>query len=57
MLVSAEHLHTLRTLYERLPVDGMSVPVITLEYEYEAYLRLGRSERAQLLRDWLAGKR
>ena len=42
---------------ERLLVEGMSVPVLTLEYEYEAYLQLGRSERAQLLRDWLDRKR
>lgn len=38
---------------ERLLVDGMRVPVLSVEYEYEAYLRLGRLERAELLRAWL----
>lgn len=42
---------------EHLLVDGMRVPVLTIAYEYEAYLRLGRTERAQLLRAWLDGVR
>ncbi len=42
---------------KRLLVEGMSVPVLTLVYEHEAYLRLGRIERAQLLRAWLDGNR
>lgn len=29
--------------------EGWRVPVLTLEYEYQAYLILGRQERAQLL--------
>ncbi|HEY7341752.1 MAG TPA: hypothetical protein VH591_12785 [Ktedonobacterales bacterium] len=43
---------------ECLPVDGMPVPVLSVEYEYAAYLRLGRTEKAHLLRAWLdrAGK-
>jgi hypothetical protein len=38
---------------EYLAVDGMHVPVLSVEYEYEAYLRLGRTEQAHLLRAWL----
>lgn len=34
-------------------VDGMQVPVLSLEYEYQAYLRLGRKEKARMLRNWL----
>ena len=33
--------------------EGMRVPVMSLEHEYQAYLRLGRSEKAEMLRDWL----
>lgn len=42
---------------EHLLVDGMRVPAMTIEYEYGAYLRLGRTEQAQLLRAWLDGAR
>jgi hypothetical protein len=34
-------------------VDGMSLPVLTLEYEYEGYVRLGRVEKVKLLAEWL----
>src|SRR6266700_1212665 len=30
-------------------VEGMQVPVLSLEYEYQAYLKLGRIEKAQML--------
>jgi hypothetical protein len=33
--------------------EGMRVPVLSLEYEYEAYLKLGRKEKAEMLRKWL----
>lgn len=33
--------------------DGMQIPVMSLEYEYKAYSRMGRTERADLLRKWL----
>ena len=36
-------------------VAGMRVPVLSLVYEREAYLKLGRVERAALLARWLAG--
>jgi hypothetical protein len=34
-------------------VDGMSLPVLTLEFEVESYARLGRSEKVKLLAEWL----
>jgi hypothetical protein len=34
-------------------IDGMQVPVLSLEYEYQAYLKLGRVERVEILRKWL----
>jgi len=34
-------------------VGGMRIPVLSLEYEYQAYLKLGRSEKAEMLRMWL----
>jgi hypothetical protein len=37
-------------------VDGMKVPVLSLEYEYQAYMNLGRIETAEMLRDWLQGE-
>jgi hypothetical protein len=36
---------------------GMRIPVLSLEYEYEAYLKLGRTEKAQLLKRWLRTNR
>ena len=35
-----------------VPVGGNSVPVLSLEYEATAYERLGRTERAALLREY-----
>ncbi len=37
-------------------IDGMLVPALSLEYEYEAYLKFGRIERAKMLRRWLDGE-
>jgi hypothetical protein len=34
-------------------IDAMQVPVLSLEYEYQAYLKLGRNEKAEMLREWL----
>lgn len=34
-------------------VDGQRTPVLSLEYEYQAYLRIGRTAKAALLREWL----
>jgi len=37
-------------------IQGMKIPVLSLEYEYQAYLKLGRIERAEMLRRWLHGE-
>jgi len=37
-------------------VAGMRVPVLSLEYEVQAYLTLGRVEKAEMLRKWLDGE-
>ena len=34
-------------------IDGMQIPVLSLEYEYQAYLKLGRVERTEILSKWL----
>jgi len=35
-------------------IDSMRIPVLSLEYEYQAYLKLGRTKKAEMLRQWLA---
>lgn len=37
-------------------LDEMRVGVLALEYEYEAYLRLGRRDKVELLGEWLRRK-
>jgi hypothetical protein len=39
-----------------IEVEGMQVPVLSLEYEYQAYLKLARIEKAEMLRKWLHGE-
>ena len=34
-------------------IEGMLAPVLSLEYEYQAYLKFGRVEQAKMLRRWL----
>ena len=34
-------------------IAGLLVPVLSLEYEYQAYLKFGRVEQAKMLRRWL----
>ena len=34
-------------------IEGMRIHVLSLEYEYQAYLKLGRTERAEMLKNWL----
>lgn len=36
-----------------LDMDGMQVPVMSLDYEYQAYLKMGRTQKAEMIRDWL----
>ena len=37
-------------------VEGLSVPVLSLEYEHEAYRMMGRLEKAELIRKWLEAR-
>ncbi len=44
--------------YKRVvEIQGMKIPVLSLEYEYQAYLRLGRVDKAEMLREWLKRQR
>jgi len=36
-----------------IEVEGMHIPVLSLEYEYQAYSKLSRIDRAEMLRKWL----
>jgi hypothetical protein len=38
-------------------IGNMHVPVLSLEYEYQAYLMLGRNDKAEILRAWLEKNR
>ena len=38
---------------QMVEIAGLLVPVLSLEYEYQAYLKFGRVERAKMLRRWL----
>ncbi|MCD4669722.1 MAG: hypothetical protein K8S14_04690 [Actinomycetia bacterium] len=43
--------------YKRIvKIEGMQIPVLSLEYEYHAYLKLGRIDKAEMLREWLHGE-
>ena len=40
--------------YKRfVQIEGMEIPVLDLEYEYQAYLKLGRVEKAKMLKEFL----
>ncbi len=44
--------------YKRVvEIQGMKIPVLSLEYEYQAYMRLGRIDKAEMLREWLKRQR
>lgn len=38
-----------------LPFEGMQIPVLDLRYEVEAYRKMGRLEKAELLQRYLDG--
>ncbi|MDK2870526.1 MAG: hypothetical protein PWP39_1761 [Pyrococcus sp.] len=43
--------------YKRfVEIEGMKIPVLDLEYEYQAYLKLGRVEKAEMLKRFLEGR-
>ena len=46
----------LKQVKRYVQVDEMRVPVMDLEYECQAYLSMGRTATAKLLREWLDGK-
>lgn len=42
------------SLYKKfVESNGMKIPVLSLEYEYSAYLKLGRIKKAEMLKSWL----
>ncbi|KPU63470.1 hypothetical protein EP1X_03785 [Thermococcus sp. EP1] len=44
--------------YKRfVQIEGMKIPVLDLEYEYQAYLKLGRVEKAKMLKKFLEKRR
>ena len=44
--------------YKRfVQIEGMEIPVLDLEYEYQAYLKLGRIEKAKMLKKFLEKRR
>lgn len=43
----------LRKYVRFVEIDDMIIPVLSLEYEYEAYGKLDRKDKVRLLRDWL----
>ena len=43
----------IRTHRRWVTIGDLRIPVLSLEYEYMAYLALGRLERAEMLRIWL----
>ena len=46
------------TKYKRfVQIEGMEIPVLDLEYEYQAYLKLGRVEKAKMLKKFLEKRR
>jgi hypothetical protein len=43
----------LRKYVRFVEIDDMIIPVLLLEYEYEAYMQLGREDKARFLQNWL----
>jgi len=41
---------------EWVTFEGMNLPVLSLDYEHQAYLALGRHEKAEKIRRWLANQ-
>ncbi len=38
-------------------IEGIQIPVLSLEYEYQAYLKMGRVEKASQIRSWLQNQK
>ena len=43
----------LKKYLRRVKIDDLAIPVLSLEYEYEAYMQLGREDKARFLYNWL----
>ena len=43
----------LKKYVRRVEIDDMTIPVLSLEYEYEAYMQLNREDKARFLQNWL----
>jgi hypothetical protein len=37
-------------------IDEMNIPILSLDYEYQAYLKLGRVDKANMLKKWMERK-
>lgn len=35
-------------------LQGMKIPVLSLDYEYQAYKKMGRIEKAEMIKKWLS---
>lgn len=46
----------LAAIIRRVALAGMDLPVLDLAHEYQAYLAMGRTERAEEIRRWLERK-
>ncbi len=40
-----------------IPCHSMEVPVLNLEYELKAYIKMGRYEKALKIREWLSNRK
>ena len=45
-----------RSLRVWLDADGVRVPVMPVPYEYQVYRQVGRSDKAEEIRMWLAAR-
>ena len=39
-----------------ITLQNMKLPILDLEYEYEAYMKMGRVEKAMILKEWINHK-
>ena len=39
-----------------ISLEGLQIPVLSLEYEHQAYRRMGRFEKAEKIKNWLEEK-
>ncbi len=46
----------LRTYIRQVDFNGMKIPVLDLEYEYQAYLKLGRVKKTRIIKRWLESR-